>query len=271
VSTITHWDIGVAVFSGYDADGWLEVQYDAFGDLKAGVQPYEVQAQAGILHRPLDPEVDANSKVIEGKASTVLVAMQGGLGRMFILTDPRVIPLLPVIQKGETLLYSDVGSFLRMHNDGRITTLTTDTGDTAGQDVGRSQEPTGFHDWAPWGTVDFDAYGFRVQHTTGASIWLGYMAGAVPNLETYCTIAADQIELDASLISIGPSGAPQDAVAKVTPMLALLAAIQTALTAVAADLAPVANAGKTNAATLTALGSLITAAEKALSTQTVMG
>ncbi len=269
MTSMIDFDIGVAVFSAYDADGWLGVQFDAEGAEESGVIPYEVQAPAGLLHRPLDPDTDSQSKVIPGKGSSLLLMFAEGLNRAMVLTDPRVVPLLPLLQKGETILYADGGSFIRLHEDGTISLYTTDTGDRSGQDVVRTLGPTGFNDYGPWGSMAFDKYGFRVSTQPGAAFSLGYLGGVVSNLETYASIVADQVEIDASVCSIGPQGA-QDQVPKLTPLLTLLQTLMTAVsTAITASAAPSGSAAATafEGAVAAALGS----ATAALGTQTLFG
>jgi len=268
--SMIEFDIGVAVFSAYDADGWLGVQFDAEGEEESGVVPYEVQAPAGLLHRPLDPDTDSQSNVIPGKGSSLLLMFAEGLNRALVLTDPRVVPLLPILEKGETILYADGGSFIRLHEDGRISLYTTDTGDRSGQDVARTLGPTGFNDYGPWGSMAFDPYGFRVNYQPGASFTLGYLGGLISNLGTYAAIVADQVEIDASVISIGPQGAPQDQVAKLTALITLLEGLMSAVSAaITASGAPSASAAVT--AFESAVSAALGAAPPLLGTQTLFG
>lgn len=90
-------DIGVAMLTTYDEDGFPVVQVDAFGEENSGVVPYEHHSQFGIISRPHDPA--------DGQGCQVLYAMEAGRGHAWVLSDPRVIPLLPPIDKGGSCIY----------------------------------------------------------------------------------------------------------------------------------------------------------------------
>lgn len=90
-------DIGVAMLTTYDEDGFPVVQVDAFGEENSGVVPYEQHSQFGIISRPHDPA--------DGRGCQVLYAMEAGRGHAWVLSDPRVIPLLPPIDKGGSCIY----------------------------------------------------------------------------------------------------------------------------------------------------------------------
>lgn len=90
-------DIGIAKLTTYDDDKFLGVQIDAFGEEKSGVVPYEAHSPHGFISRCHDGD-DAGS-------CTVLYAMEAGRGHAWIMGDPRIIPLLPPINKGGAAVY----------------------------------------------------------------------------------------------------------------------------------------------------------------------
>lgn len=96
-------DLGVAVLTEYDKDGFLTCQHDAYGEEKSGVAPYESHHMYGRISRPHDPETGPDGAPQLG--CTVLYAMDGGIGHQWYLADPRVTPLLPRVKKGGNCNY----------------------------------------------------------------------------------------------------------------------------------------------------------------------
>jgi hypothetical protein len=112
-------DIGLSVASIYDADGFLGVQVDAYGEQQSGVRDYELHAPFGFLSRPLDPSTDAQAQPVATGACQVLYAMEGGRGHAWLSNDPRVIPLLPKLDKGGSIQYcATLGSFAKFSGTG---------------------------------------------------------------------------------------------------------------------------------------------------------
>lgn len=109
-------DFGVATFSDYDDDGHLVIQEDSPGlDNKAGTIPSEAIGPGGLVHRPLDPEKDAAGTPTSGEG--LLTFRYGDRRHFFPLNDDvRVVPKLPKVRKGGTMLYggaeSDFFSFI---------------------------------------------------------------------------------------------------------------------------------------------------------------
>lgn len=109
-------DFGVATFSDYDEDGHLLIQEDSPGlDNKAGTIPSEAIGPGGLIHRPLDPEKDAAGTPTSGEG--LLTFRYGDRRHFFPLNDDvRVVPKLPKVRKGGTMLYggaeSDFYSFI---------------------------------------------------------------------------------------------------------------------------------------------------------------
>lgn len=236
-SSPIHWDLGVAMLSAYDDDGWLGVQPDALGENASGVKPYEVHNPGGIVHRPLDPVVDPVSLLPdESQAAQLFVGLRGRLGVVLVLGDPRVVPELPQLQKGETSVYGDAGQFERFHADGSISRYTTtDGGKSTGQTIVEWLTPTQRDFSAPWGRETFDAMGYRLTAINGgqaiASITMGGASGLPPGLDGYMTLQAPMIELDGN-VTIGPTGMPQLGVLQAIPTAVALATLTAAINSI---------------------------------------
>lgn len=102
-------DIGVVTGSFYDADGFLGVSIDAYGEQNGGVQPYENHQPHGYFSRPHDPDSDGEGNV--GRGCTVQYATEGGQGHAWPCSDPRLLERLPQFAKGSSCNYG--GPLLR--------------------------------------------------------------------------------------------------------------------------------------------------------------
>ena len=100
------WDIGVAMLSEYDADGFIGIQVDAFGEEYSGVEPYEAHHTLGFVSRPRDPEVDSEGNPKPEASCTVLYGMEGPRGHAMLLGDPRSTAKLPKLKKGGAMFYA---------------------------------------------------------------------------------------------------------------------------------------------------------------------
>jgi len=116
-------DLGVSVLTTYDADGFLGLQIDGYGEENSGLQPYELHAPYGFLARPLDPELDGGGQPIAGKGCQVLFALEGGRAHAWALGDPRVLKKLPPLQKGGSIQFGATGAFSLI--DGQTGSQTT--------------------------------------------------------------------------------------------------------------------------------------------------
>lgn len=95
-------DLDVATASFYDADGFLGIGIAGVAAKVALVTP-EAHHPLGILARPLDPETDGAGN--PGRGCTVLRLSEGGSDHVVALGDPRVTPLVPLLEKGGICLY----------------------------------------------------------------------------------------------------------------------------------------------------------------------
>lgn len=241
-------DLYTAALSDLDGDGFVGVQLDLYGEQEAGGPPAELHSPYGFLSRPLDPDTDADGNATLG--CQALVADEGGTRHAWLGSDPRIIPILPSLKKGESLLYGPKGQFVRMHADGRVSLFTTDDGTMTGNTVAMEVRPDGFRWICPWGKITFDATGFHVLHSSGARLDLGAIGGLpapLDSLASYATMGAAMVSVEGSVVSLGTDAGATEPAAKAQTVLAVLGALTTAVsalqTAVAAIAAAAGNGG----------------------------
>jgi hypothetical protein len=98
------WDFGIATYSEYDADGFLGVQIDVYGEERSGCAPLEVHAPFGFGSRPLDPAEG-------GLGCHALWAWEGSHGHVWLAGDPRITAKLPKLTKGGSIQYCAAGAY----------------------------------------------------------------------------------------------------------------------------------------------------------------
>ena len=221
------WGIECGTLSAYDADGFLGIQTDVDGSegsggtSNAGASPvapsggapeYETIMPGGIVHRPLDPAIDASGNVNTAQAAQVLTFREGGRVWSMPLGDPRVVAILPTVEKGGTVVYSGCGSFLRLFgsgsNQGRISLFTTDDGTTDGYSVGVDIKPQSVTWIYPEGSKHtVDPSGFEWVDASGARMSLGTLSGALPMVDAAFAVMADSCTLDGELVNLGRASA----------------------------------------------------------------
>lgn len=205
-------DIANVTSTGVDADGYLEVQHDAEGEQNAGVPGGQACYPHGLWSRPIDPQIDpASGQPIPSKACRVLTMYEGGVLHSMPLDDPRVVAALPAINAGETILYGDFGNFFRLHADGSCSIATTDKGgNPTGRTVALRVTPTEKTFDSPWGQERFDQSAWKMVHTpSGARITaggIGGLPGPLGQLSSYIRMQAALIEINATALTLGPSG-----------------------------------------------------------------
>jgi hypothetical protein len=105
-----NWELGVALGSGFDADGFPVAQFDGGGEAP-GLESSELHHVFGFAARPRDPEVDKDGQVKPGKACNLFYAAEGDKTHGFLGYDPRFVSLLPKLKPGGAMRYSAPGSF----------------------------------------------------------------------------------------------------------------------------------------------------------------
>lgn len=110
------WDLGLCSLSIYDADGFLGVALDLYGEQSAGARAFEVLHPFGFISRPADPDVDSSGNPVRGAGA--LYGYEGEhRGVCIPLTDPRPVLLMPQLKKGGSAQYSQKGSFSVLDGD----------------------------------------------------------------------------------------------------------------------------------------------------------
>lgn len=266
-------DIQNAAYSGYNPDGYLEVQPDSYGreeDASTAVAPYWAHHPLGFIARPLDP-VLMNGQADPTQSNILLTGMEGGVGHCWPLEDTRVMPTLPQLQKGESMQYGPLwGNFVRCRKDGSIviSTATAAASQGGGQQVTLTLGADGsFQFVGPFGRLIMNQTGFHVTDSSGASMSLGAMGGLPPPLDgagSVFAVSAGTTSLDSSMVACGPSaGVSGGPPALSLPLMLFLGTLTTAVAATAAAAAaanPTSPAGPAAvAAAATATAALATA------------
>lgn len=96
--------VGVALLTGYDTDGFMGVQYDAFGEERSGMAAAELHHPYGFASRCLDPAND-------NTGCALAYAFKGSHKYAWLLNDPRVQDKIPPLKKGASAHYASDGSF----------------------------------------------------------------------------------------------------------------------------------------------------------------
>jgi hypothetical protein len=232
-------ELAKVTWSGIDpVNGFHAVQVDVYGQ-RPGMDPWQLSHTYGFLSRPLDPDPDG------GRGCSAFYYRKGqSEGFAWLANDPRVQDLLPEILPGESFQYGAKGQFVRCHPDGKISIFTTSDATPNGQSVYQQVAPTGFTRVAPWGRETFDANGFHVKHVSGARIDLGAIGGLsapLDALNSYVTLSAQAVHIEAALVTLGPAdgaGMPAAKATVATAVFSALAGVLTALEAPSAFVSP---------------------------------
>ncbi len=102
---VLEWDIYIVNAVFIDADGFVHLQPDGWGD-RGGEAIYSM-SPTGIHASPRDPDVDAEGHIVAG--CNMLVSVEGGKQTGFPHTDVRAIAKLPKLKPGGTVLFGDTG------------------------------------------------------------------------------------------------------------------------------------------------------------------
>lgn len=100
-------DLGQAILSTYDADGFLGIGIDVPGYEQSGTGVFDARFPYGTFSRPRDPDVSADQSSRLG--AIVQFAFAGRDRHAWVLDDPRVTPKLPQAPKGTWGAYADTG------------------------------------------------------------------------------------------------------------------------------------------------------------------
>lgn len=110
-------DIGNATASEYDGKH-LTVQVDGYGEDASGMPYGEGHMLNGVMHRPADPELDADGQPKPEASCGVVYWHEGGRIHAIAADDPRIHAKLPPVGKGETIVVCSDGCFLLLGANG---------------------------------------------------------------------------------------------------------------------------------------------------------
>jgi hypothetical protein len=120
------------------------------------------------------------------------------------LRDTRTQNQVGNAQPGDVVLYALQGQArCALKSDGSVNLITTTTNDATGQVIQLSLTPTGLYFNAPWGKIAFDAAGFRVSTSSGASI--NAYGSSNPTSGNGVTISGGSVSLQSSMVLLGTS------------------------------------------------------------------
>jgi hypothetical protein len=193
--------------------------------------------------------IDPTKDEIPEDGETVLVAIPAR--RMLVPGAPVILKSLkpdpkfvPNRKPGEKQIYGSKNAFVRFKDDGSIYLFTREENTEAGKTIYARLSPDGFEIEHPHMRASFGPNGFHAVHSSGARVDLGAIGGLpapLDALSSYAKLAGAIIQLEASGVTIGPAGTPSDPLAKSTPLLLTLDAINAALVAIGSALTALGN------------------------------
>ena len=234
------WDLGVATLSQKDADGFIGVQVDVYGEQQSSAPPFEVFMPPGLYCRPRDPATGPDGLPTLG--ANVLYAWEGNNGFAFPMHDPRVVAKLPnTIAQGDTVLYCD-------RDDGQVSIMRLAASDGAfiayvpapnGNGQGcqlRLDATNGLDLYTPWGRILLGPLGFHVT-LPGSQLnmgGIGGLPGPLSALSAYASLSSQGVtSVAGGAVSLGTDGGVANETA-VALLQTFVTAIATALTEISA-------------------------------------
>jgi hypothetical protein len=100
-------DTGMAIFTSYDAGGFLGIGIDVYGGQVSGTGAFDALFPYGTFGCPRDPDTSNDGTFKKG--ATALWAYNGKQRFAWLYSDPRVTPKLPLASKGSWGAYADTG------------------------------------------------------------------------------------------------------------------------------------------------------------------
>lgn len=169
----------------------------------------------------------------------VMVGVPAGYG--YSVGCPAILAVLgpnpepqPGLRPDDPVMLGPKRNFVRCDSEGRVSLFTTDDGTPTGKSVYFQVRPDGFRGVHPLFKFTLDKTGFHVVHASGARVDLGAVSGMPAPLDvlnSYAKLSAAMVQIEGSAISMGTATGTPDNVARATPTLANLDAIQAALVA----------------------------------------
>jgi hypothetical protein len=147
---------------------------------------------------------------------------------------------LPGLKADEPIMLGPAQNFVRLDHDGNVSLYTTDDGTADGKSVYAQVRPDGFRFVHPHGKMVLDKTGFHVLHSSGARVDLGAIGGLPPPLDalgSYAKLSAATVTIEGAAIALGTAAGAPDPVARATPTLAVLTALEAAVASLTLQLA----------------------------------
>lgn len=98
-------DIGLVALAAYDANGFIGVQVDGYGEEDAAIPMGEPHFPMGVLAFPLDPVRDTYGQADPARSCASIYFWEGGRLHTIPAGDPRLLRQLPRLAKGSAVLY----------------------------------------------------------------------------------------------------------------------------------------------------------------------
>jgi hypothetical protein len=235
----TRRDFSHTTWSGFDEDGFLLVQADAYGNPAngAGGSAFQLNHPYGFASRPHDPDAPADDGS-PPRWCTLMVEKDGSTRIGWLGYDPRFIQDLATLSKGGAAMYAG----WKEGTDWRVTFATID-GKTG---TFHFYRPTG--DSALSCTFGVDGGGeptIELRHSDGSiiSMFDGSIVLKCPNGKNYIQVSDDGIVLKGPITQMGglstPGGVP---LVKYPEFAQFATAVNLALDAINASLSEVSTA-----------------------------
>lgn len=234
---------------------------DARGEISADERVPLFQAP-GVLSLPANPS--------PGTGGAEVMCLETSSGYIGICArDNRKAALAGNVKQGETVVFASGSQACSIYkNDGSVTHMTTENGQSSGPTVYERMAPDGCVRFARWGKETFDATGFHLFTFSGARLDMGGIGGLpapFASLGSYARLSAKIVSIEGSIVAIGPRAGVADQVAKATPLLIALSALNSVLAALVAPGAYISAAPGSPAAPGPALLAAIATAQSTLS------
>ena len=203
---------------------------DARGEISADERVPLFQAP-GVLSLPANPS--------PGSGGAEVMCLETSSGYIGICArDNRKAALAGNVKQGETVVFASGSQACSIYkNDGSVTHMTTENGQSSGPTIYERMAPDGFVRFARWGKETFDPTGFHIFTFSGARLDMGGIGGLpapFSSLGSYARLSAKMVSIEGSVVALGPRTGLADTAAKATPALAAIAALNSVLTALVA-------------------------------------
>lgn len=213
-------DLGTAVHTAYDDEGWIGVRLDGYGEEESGMGDSELQTQFGFTSRPVDRD--------DAGGCDILYAHAGNSESFAWLgTDRRYTNKCPPLFQGSSAQWNSHGGFFLLDTEQDTATLYVPMGNEAHVV-----------------TVGVDANAEKVislQHSNGSYITVNKDGITMRGVgDAFANINGNKVALNGEVTttaSMTVGGVAALSVAKADPIVAYLSALEALLGVMAVDIA----------------------------------